>query len=530
MGPELTSSEYAAAPGTQRSPASPPALDVLGLTKTFVGGRALSEVDLQIAAGEVCALLGENGSGKSTLIKVLSGYHSPDPGASVRIGGQELEFTSPHSSYALGARFVHQDLGLVEESSIADNLAFGGGFPTRFGTVLERRTRERARTALVSMGLDVDPRLKVGRLSPAQKTGVAVARALLHDDASPARLLVLDEPTARLPEEEVEQLLAIVRTVAANGIGVLYVTHRLDEVFDVAERAVVLRDGVRVVSEPVEGLTRETLLKQLFGETLEKAHRRDDRVATGTPPVLRVSELRSEVLRGVSLEVRPGEVLGVAGVTGSGREALCATVFGARVHDQGQVEVHGEALPSHRPDLAISRGVAYVPAERKLSGCFLDLPATENISISSMRSVWSFPLLRRRTEKQIARGWFERLGVRPVKAVTSPMSSFSGGNQQKIVYGKWFQRSPSLFLLDEPTQGVDVGAKAELHKALFRAAGDGAAVLVSSTDVDELVTISDRVVVLLRGRVVATLEGRDINVHEMTRAALGITTPGEGAA
>ena len=516
---------------TATEPSAPPlALDVAGLTKTFVGGRALSQVDLRIAAGEVCALLGENGSGKSTLIKVLSGYHSPDPGAVVRIGGQELEFTSPQSSYALGARFVHQDLGLVEESSIADNLAFGPGFPTRFGTVVERRARERARAALTAMGLDVDPGLKVGRLSPAQKTGVAVARALLRDDASPARLLVLDEPTARLPEEEVEQLLAIVRTVAANGIGVLYVTHRLDEVFDVAERAVVLRDGVRVVSEPVAGLTRDTLLAQLFGETLEKAHRRADQVAAETPPVLRLTELRSEVLRGVSLDVRPGEIVGVAGVTGSGREALCATVFGARVFDDGQVEVRGEALPAHRPDLSIGRGVAYVPAERKLSGCFLDLPATENISVSSMTSVWRFPLLRRRTETQIARGWFERLGVRPVKAVGAPMSSFSGGNQQKIIYGKWFQRTPSLFLLDEPTQGVDVGAKAELHKALFRAAEEGAGVLVSSTDADELVTISDRVVVLLRGRVVATLEGRDLNVHELTRAALGISTSGEGVA
>ena len=530
MGSELTSSESVAVPTAPQPSAPPHALDVTGLTKTFVGGRALSEVDLQIAAGEVCALLGENGSGKSTLIKVLSGYHSPDPGAVVRVGGHELEFTSPTSSYALGARFVHQDLGLVEESSIADNLAFGPGFPTRFGTVVERKVRERAQEALGAMGLDVDPRLKVGRLSPAQKTGVAVARALLHDAASPARLLVLDEPTARLPEEEVEQLLAIVRTVAANGIGVLYVTHRLDEVFDVAERAVVLRDGVRVVSEPVEGLTRDTLLAQLFGETLEKAHRRADQPAAETPPVLRVTGLISEVLRGVSLEVHPGEIVGVAGVTGSGREALCATLFGSRVHDQGQVEVRGEVLPSHRPDLAISRGVAYVPAERKLSGCFLDLPATENISISSMRSVWSFPRLRRRTERQITGGWFERLGVRPAKAVDAPMSSFSGGNQQKIIYGKWFQQSPSLFLLDEPTQGVDVGAKAELHKALFSAAEDGAAVLVSSTDVDELVTISDRVVVLLRGRVVATLEGQDINVHELTRAALGISTPGEGVA
>ncbi len=501
----------------------PSALRIEELTKTFVGGRALDRVDLEIPAGEVHALLGENGSGKSTLIKVLSGYHAPDPGAHVAIGGTALEFASPHSSYLLGARFVHQDLGLVEDSSITDNLAFGAGFPTRFGTVRRRQAHARAATALQSMGVDVDPAQKVSRLSPAQKTGVAVARALLSDSAAPARLLVLDEPTARLPEEEVEQLLAIVRTVAAGGIGVLYVTHRLDEVFEVAERATVLRDGVRVVSEPVAGLTRQKLLEQLFGETLERAHRRAPAPVAATP-VLQVRDLRSEALRGVSFDVRPGEVVGVAGVTGSGREALCATLFGARPADAGRVEVQGRVLPPHRPDAAIREGVAYVPAERKLSGCFVDLPARENISISSLGHVWSFPFLRRRTEATIARGWFERLGVRPARNVDAPMSSFSGGNQQKIIYGKWFERTPALFLLDEPTQGVDVGAKAELHRALFAAAEGGAAVLVSSTDVDELVTISDRVIVLLAGRVAAVLEGDDINVHEMTRASLGISS------
>jgi len=510
--------------------ASPPALDITGLTKTFIGNRALDGVELHIAAGEVHALLGGNGCGKSTLIKVLSGYHRPDDGAVVRIGGRELDLGTPHSSYLLGARFVHQDLGLVEDSSITDNLAFGPGFPTRFGTVLDREARKSTKNALGAMGLDVDPRMKVAKLSPAQKTGVAVARALLRDDHAPARLLVLDEPTARLPEEEVEQLLSIVRRVAASGIGVLYVTHRLDEVFEIAERATVLRDGRRVATEPVAGLTRQTLLQQLFGETLEKAHRRAEPVPVEVAPTLRVQDLRSEALRGISLDVRPGEIVGVAGVTGSGREAMCATIFGARTHDDGSVEMRGTVLPPRRPDVSISRGIAYVPAERKLIGCFLDLPARENITVTNMKDVYRFPFLRRRTEASIARHWFERLGVKPPDAVDAPMASFSGGNQQKIIYGKWFQRKPVLFLLDEPTQGVDVGAKAELHRAVFQAAEDGAAVVVSSTDVDELVTISDRVVVLLGGRIVATLEGDDINVLAMTRASLGIDTPGEGVA
>lgn len=502
--------------------ASAPALGVRSLTKTFVGGRALDGFELDIAAGEVHALLGENGSGKSTLIKILSGYHRPDPGALVQIGGRDLILASAHSSYELGARFVHQDLGLVEASSIIDNLAFGPGFPTKWGTIRSRMARQRARDALAQMELDVDPNRTVASLSPAQKTGVAVARALLADEGSPVHLLVLDEPTARLPEEEVEHLLEIVRAVSRRGIGVLYVTHRLDEVFEIAQRATVLRDGLKVASEPVDGLTRDALLHYLLGAALESPHRLQAHEVGHGEPTLTVDNLTSEILRDVCFEVRPGEVVGVAGITGSGRDALCATVFGARARDGGTVTVRSRSLPPMRPDLAIASDVAYVPAERKLHGCFLDLSARENIGISNLRDFWRAPSLSRSGETRITRRWFDRFAVRPHDAINQPMSSFSGGNQQKVVFGKWFQRTPTLFLLDEPTQGVDVGAKAELHNALFEAAQEGAAILMSSSDVDELVTTCDRVIVLRSGRVVTTLQGNQISVHSLTRAALGI--------
>ncbi len=504
------------------APVATPALLVRSLTKTFIGGRALDSVELEVEAGEVHALLGENGSGKSTLIKVLSGYHRPDQGGLVQIGGRDLIFGSAHSSYELGARFVHQDLGLIEAASIVDNLAFGPGFPTRWGTIRSRVANERARNALEQMAISVDPTRSVASLSPAQKTGVAVARALLTDEGAPVHLLVLDEPTARLPEEEVEHLLEIVRTVSRRGIGVLYVTHRLDEVFEIASRASVLRDGLKVVSEPVVGLTRDALLHHLLGSALEAPHRlQAHRIGHGEP-TLKVSNLSSEVLRDITFEVFPGEVVGIAGITGSGRDALCATVFGARARDGGEVLVRDQALPAQRPDLAIASDVAYVPAERKLQGCFVDLSARENIGISNLRDFWRFPSLRRSGETSITRRWFERFGVRPQNAVDQPMSSFSGGNQQKIVFGKWFQRIPALFLLDEPTQGVDVGAKAELHSALFDAAQEGAAILISSSDVDELVATCDRVIVLRSGRLVTTLNGDQITVHSLTRAAVGL--------
>jgi ribose transport system ATP-binding protein len=517
-----------ATPGPESLPA--PACSTNGLTKTFAGGRALDAVDLDVIQGEVHALLGENGSGKSTFIKILSGYHRPDPGGTVLIGGRELVFGRPASSYELGARFVHQDLGLVEAASISDNLAFGPGFPTRLGTIKGRAARADALAALDVVELDVDPDLPISSLSPAQKTGVAVARSLRTDDGSNISLLVLDEPTARLPEEEVENLIGIVRSVARRGIGVLYVTHRLDEVFEIASTASVLRDGRKVSSEPVSGLTRERLIGQLLGDALEVPHRLKAHKVGAGDPVLTVTDIRSESLREVSLQVAPGEIVGIAGITGSGREALCATVFGARARDAGEVRIQGADLPAKRPDLAIGRGVAYIPAERKTEGSFVDLSARENIAISSLGRFWKAPLIRRKAETSAARNWFDRFDVRPRDRINAPLSSFSGGNQQKVVFGKWFERQPALFLLDEPTQGVDVGAKAQLHEALFEAAANGAAILLSSSDTEELVTICDRVLVLRSGRVTSALSGGRLTPHDLSRATLGIDDdPQEGA-
>ncbi len=498
------------------------ALEIRALTKTFAGGRALDRVDLDVVQGEVHALLGENGSGKSTLIKILSGYHRPDPGSIVRIGDEELSFGNSSLSYAVGARFVHQDLGLVEAASILDNLAYGPGFPTRAGTIRTTTARLLAQQALERVDLHVDPETLVEALSPAQKTGVGVARALLSNDDVPVRILVLDEPTARLPEQEVNKLLDIVKTVAHEGIAVLYVSHRLDEIFEIAHNVTVLRDGQKVITRPVEGLTRDELLHHLLGSELEKTHRDSSKVQSTENPILRVSGIGNEVLNDVSFDVRPGEIVGIAGISGSGREALCGTIFGGRKRDVGEVFVADSVLTAGRPDLAIAAGVAYVPAERKLHGAFMDLSATENISISNLRDLWRGLAIRLKLERRMGQTWFDKLGVKPAQASAQMMSSFSGGNQQKIVFGKWFQRQPLLFLLDEPTQGVDVGAKAELHRTLFTAAENGASIVMSSGDVDELVSTCDRVLILRSGRIVAELSGKDLTPYAMSRAALGI--------
>jgi ribose transport system ATP-binding protein len=507
---------------TGMTPHRRPALAVRDLSKTFTGTAALISLDLTVSDGEVHALLGENGSGKSTFIKILSGYHQPDPGGEVLVRGKPLEFGSAESSYTLGCRFVHQDLGLIDSSSVADNLAFVAGFPRRWGTVRQGDLNRSARTDLTRVGLDLDPGRLVETLSPAERTGVAVARALREDPATPAALLVLDEPTAALPESEVERLLAIVRTVASSGIGVVYVTHRLDEVFQVADRITVLRDGRRVAQLPVSDVNHAGLVTLLVGSELDDAHAAASRLPAGqAAPVLVAADIVADTIDGVSLEVHPGDVLGIAGITGSGRESLLPVLFGASPRYAGTVSVSGMLLPAFRPAYSMKAGLAYLPADRKAKGGFLDLTTQENVSVSDLRPIWRWPVLSVKRERAEVGTWIRRLQVRPAAgAARMPLTALSGGNQQKVLFAKWLRRLPPLLLIDEPTQGVDIGAKADLHLEILNAAREGAGVVISSADTDELAALCTRVIVLREGRVAAHLTGRRLTAAEISRACL----------
>ena len=499
----------------------PTALAVRGVSKTFTGTAALTSFDLTIAAGEVHALVGENGSGKSTVIKILSGYHQPDPGGEVLVRERPLDFGSPDASYSHGCRFVHQDLGLIDASSVADNLAIVAGFPCRLGTVRRKELRSGARRDLARVGLDIDPDRLVATLSPAERTGVAVARALHEDPSHPVALLVLDEPTATLPDREVERLLGIVRAVAARGVGVLYVTHRLDEVFQIADTITVLRDGHRVANLPACDVDRAGLITLLIGSELDDVHA----VSAELPPehdapLLVAEGIEALHINGVSLEIRPGDVVGIAGITGSGRESLLSVFFGAQRRTAGRVIVQGALLPSGHPARAMKAGVAYIPADRKTLGCFVDLTTEENVSISDLRRLWRWPWLSHKRERAEVSEWIERLDIRPGAAAAMPLSALSGGNQQKVLFAKWLRRTPKLLLMDEPTQGVDVGAKADLHLEILRAARDGAGVAISSSDTDELAALCHRILVLRDGRVVAHLTGSRVTAAEISRACL----------
>ncbi|HSY16481.1 MAG TPA: sugar ABC transporter ATP-binding protein [Jatrophihabitantaceae bacterium] len=503
---------------------SRPVLQARGISKTFAGVLALDHLDFAIRGGEIHALLGENGSGKSTFIKILSGYYLPDSGGAVEIDGEEMHLGSPESAYALGCRFVHQDLGLVDTSSILDNLCLNGGFPARFGTVRRREAQRQATVDLERLGLGhLDPQDLVGTLTPATKTGVAVARALRADPARQVRLLVVDEPTATLPDNEVHQLLEILRQVASTGVAVLYVTHRLDEVFLLAHRVSVLRDGRLEATEPTASLNRKRLIDLLLGTEFDELHavtaQLDPQPDVGG--VLEVEQLRAGAVRGASFTVGAGDIVGIAGITGSGRETILGAIFGASPRDGGTVRLAGSVLKAGRPDLAIGCGMAYLPPDRKLLGGIMEFSARENISLSDLSPFWRRLRLRRKAERAESRMWFDRLNIRPADAVDARLSTFSGGNQQKVLFGKWLRCQPAMFLLDEPTQGVDVGAKAQLHRLLVEAAENGAGVLVSSSDVDELAALCRRVIVFRDGKICGQLTGPWLTGPSIARECLG---------
>lgn len=507
---------------SRQSP-SAPALEILGLGKTFPGTVALRDVDLAVMGGEIHALVGQNGSGKSTLVKVLSGYVKPDPGAEIKVGGRPLAAGSTHASFLAGCRFVHQDLGLVDSLSVADNLSLTGGWPTRVGTVLERGSRRRARRALQALGLEVDPAAPVGSLAPASRTGVAVARALVPDPRSAISLLVLDEPTATLPQAEIAHLLEVVRSVARQGIGVLFVSHHLDEVIDLAACVTVLRAGRKVATRKGSGLTRRELIVDMVGEEVESVVAPPPADEAGKDPVLEVSDLVAGAAAGVSFAAYPGEVLGVAGITGSGKEDVLAAVFGAIERSAGAVLVGEEPLPAGSPRSALGRGVAFLPGDRDRRATIAGLNARENMTLASVSGLFRRGRIGRR-EREQAKLWFERLDIRPAGAVEAPIEAFSGGNRQKIVLARLLGCEPRVLLLDEPTQGIDVSAQARLHREILGFAERGAAVVVSSSDSEELVSICGRVIVMRDGSAVAELRGEQVAAPRISRAMLGPAT------
>ena len=494
-----------------------PALCLRSVSMTFVGQRALDHVDLELAAGEVRALVGQNGSGKSTLIKIIAGYHRPDQGSSGEIHGKPMSFGGPGHAFHAGLRFIHQDLGLVDRLTVIDNLALGRPYQSRWWFSASREAR-RANTLLESFGLSIDSRRLVSDLSPAEQAIVAIVRALMDSEhLETAPVLVLDEATARLPANEVHRLFAAIRELCGRGGTVLYVTHRLDEVFAIADRVSVLRDGRLVATRPTGDLNHDGLVELIVGRPLDEVYPALPRV--GEREVLLVSEIRGGAVAGVSFSVRSGEVLGVAGLDGSGRESLSYLLFGARPLEGGSVTVAGRRLYRITPRGALRTGLVVVTSDRVRESAIPTLTLAENITLprpTRGRLQWT----SRRADSRDALEWMLKLDVRPQNP-SEAFATLSGGNQQKAVLARCLRCDPEVLVLDEPVQGVDVEAKAALFRELSTSAGRGVGIVLCSVDAEDLANVCDRVLVLRRGRVAAELGGDALTAEAIVRASLG---------
>ena len=491
-------------------PADPePLLRMTGIIKHFPGAKALDGVDLEIRSGEVHCLLGQNGAGKSTLIKVLSGAHRPDAGE-ILWRGRPLTVTTPVAALRAGIATMYQELDVVDGLTVAENVFLGheiakGGFTQR------RAARAAARELLDRLGhSEISPDLEVGRLSAAGKQVVSMARALSHD----VRLIVMDEPTAVLDSGEVDNLFRVVRELTASGVAVVYISHRLEEIRRVGDRITVLKDGRSVgTCLPVSDTSTDDLIRLMTGRTVAHAFPQRPAVADGAEELLTVEGLGLRgVFSDVSFSVRAGEVVGLAGLVGSGRSEILETVYGARRAGTGVVKVLGRTLRPGSVDAAVDAGIGLAPEERKSQGLLLDEPVYRNITLATFAAYARASLLDERAERVAAKAQIDALDLTPADP-DRLTRTLSGGNQQKAMLARWLVRGCRILLLDEPTRGVDVGARAEIYALIAELAARGTAVVVVSSEIDEVLGLADRVHVVSEGRVVHSCDADQIDEH-----------------
>ncbi len=500
-----------------------PLLEVRGISKSFGAVRALQEVDFTLRAGEIHALLGENGAGKSTLIKVVTGVFPRDAGI-VRIGGEEIAPRSAKAAVAAGIATVYQEVNLLPNLSVAQNL-FLDRQPVRFGMVREGEMRRRAKALLADFGLDIDVAAPLGNYSVAIQHVTAIARAV---DLS-ARVLILDEPTASLDRHEVEILFGVMCQLAKRGIGIVFVSHFLDQVYEISDRITVLRNGRLVGERETASLPRLELIRLMLGREL--AETTSARASVGEHRVREVCASfenygKAGYVAPFNLELRHGEVVGLAGLLGSGRTETARLVFGAERADGGKARVEGAPVRLQSPRDGVRHGFGYCPEERKTDGIVAELTVRENIVLALQAKRGLHRPLSRREQDEIARRYVKMLDIRPPDA-ERPVGLLSGGNQQKVLLARWLATSPRLLVLDEPTRGIDVGAHAEIIRLIRELCDDGLSLLVISSELDEIVTYSDRVVVLRDRAHVEELAGEAVDVGNILAA---IAADGAGVA
>jgi rhamnose transport system ATP-binding protein len=501
-----------------------PLLEAKSISKSYSGVRALKRVSFDLLSGEVHAVVGENGAGKSTLIKIVTGAVAHDSGT-LRIGGRIVENHNPTEAHALGIAVVYQQPALFPDLTVAENIALALESGSLWRRIDWKARARAAREALARAGADIDPDVRVSTLSMPEQQIVEIAKAI----GAHSKILILDEPTASLTDREVERLFQAIATVRAEGAGIVYISHRLEEVAAIADRVTVLRDGETIATCDAKGLSRAELIRMMVGREIDAIFPK--RTVPIGEVALEVRNLKSRAagIRGVSLEVRAGEILGLSGLVGSGRTQLAETIFGLTPAESGEIRIKGRAVRISTPAEAIRHKIGYVPEDRRQHGVVMSMPICANISLADLPAVCQHGLIDHTSENALAQTYAERLRVK-THSIHAEAGSLSGGNQQKVALARWLAIQPAVLILDEPTQGVDVGSKSEIHGLIVDLAEQGLAIIMISSELPEILGMSDRIAVMHAGKIAGVLSRAEATQENLLALALGHGGPVDNAA
>ncbi len=492
-----------------------PTVRLKGISKSFPGVRALSNVDLALHPGQVTALIGENGAGKSTLVKVMTGIYQPDEGA-IEINGKQADLPSAFAALKQGITAIHQETVLFDELSVAENIFLGHAPKNRFGLIDWKKMYAEAETLLARAGATFDPRIRLRDLSIASRHLVAIARALSVD----ARVVIMDEPTAALSHKEIHELYELVERLKADGKAILFITHKFDEIFRIADRYTVFRDGQMVGEGLIRDASQDQLVRMMVGRDIGQVFPKKQ-VEPG-PSVLTVAGYcHPTEFDNIGFELRRGEILGFYGLVGAGRSEFMQSLIGVTKPSKGAIRIDGEVAVIRSPDEAIARGIVYVPEERGRQGAITAMPIFENVTLPSLSRTSRRGFLRLAEEFKLARDYTQRLDLRAA-SLDQPVGTLSGGNQQKVVIAKWLATKPKVIILDEPTKGIDIGSKAAVHEFMSELAAEGLSVIMVSSEIPEILGMADRVIVMREGRIVGEYARDGLTAETLVRAAAGI--------
>jgi rhamnose transport system ATP-binding protein len=499
---------------TEDPSAPTPVLELDRATKNFGAVQALVDGSVTLYAGEAHALLGENGAGKSTLVKILAGVHQPDSGT-LRLGGTAMTFAGPAASRDAGVSIIYQEPTLFPDLSVAENI-FMGRQPLSGGRRIDWSAMRRDAAAIFTrLGVALDPARPARGLSVADQQIVEIAKALSYN----ASIIVMDEPTAALTSVEVDRLFEVIRTLRTQGAAILFISHRLEEVFQICQRVTIMRDGAFIRTGPIEQETIDTIIRSMVGRDLDALFPKTE--SSPGEVVLEVENLaRTGVFADVSFQVRRGEIVALAGLVGAGRSEVARAIFGIDRRDAGVVRMQGRVLPNGRPQAAMAAGIGFVPEDRRQQGLVMELGIDHNVALASLGRLSRLGLIRRSSERRLALTWAARLQLK-FGRLSNTAATLSGGNQQKVVLGKWLARDPQLLIIDEPTRGIDVGTKAEVHRILDELVTQGVAILMISSELPEVLGMADRVLVVREGRLTADIPREHADEDSIMRAATG---------